>query len=171
MIAITSISRDGGAWLYAWSAGGASVRVVLWGVTLATTTESSFTYTSAMHNHPTIAPPIEIVLEADEALSERNICYITLQWYRVECDHYEVEYYDDGSWYSWGSVPDDSETEIISVATPLLPDQTETRWRVTAVAATKRESDPLEFAFAVVRPPNAPSMPTLSCDAGTLPVS
>jgi hypothetical protein len=171
MIPFTAIEYADGMWTYSWATGLGEVRVVLWGVELATTTESSYTYTSALYNSDTLAPPIEVVLAGTTlALSEQNLCFLQLQWYREECDHYDVEYYNGTSWVSQGSIADDATVFIFTYSTPLLVDMAESRWRVTAVAATKRESSPLVFQYMIVRPPNPPAMPTVTCDGGTLSV-
>lgn len=170
MINFTTIQSIDGAWKYTWADGLGAVRVVLWGGLLAATSDNSYTYNSALYNTGTMPPPVEVVLSGELAISEQNLCFINLQWYRVVCSYYEVEYWKSPDWISQGSIPDDPGIDIVSFSTPLLDDQKETRWRVTAIADTKRESDPLEFLYAVVRPPNPPSLPTLACSGGVLSV-
>ena len=173
MINFTSIQLIDDLWVYTWATGPGEVRVVLWGVEIDRTSDTSYTYEESLYNSATIAPPLEVVSASlgELAISEYNRPYLVLQWYRVAgAAYYEIEYWNGTSWDPQGSVPDDPDTFIFLVTTPVLEDMTETQWRVVAVADTKRESDPLTIIYFATRPPNVPSLPELSCDGGLLTV-
>lgn len=171
MVNYTSVQRINGAWHYEWAPALGTVRIVLWGYLLEATDDNEYTYSSALYDSRTLAPPVEVVLDGEEALSEKNLCFLTLQWHRVECRHYEVEYKDGADWVSVGTITDDSLISIQTYRTPLLLDQTLTQWRVIARDEDKREGEPLPFELVIVRPPDQPSIPELSCESGTLTIT
>ena len=171
-ISFTAVTKNiDGSWTYTWAAGLGTVRVVLWGHLLATTDDTEYTYTPPLHNSATIAPPVEVVLDGELACSEANVCFLRLQWYRVACRRYDIEYKDGASWVLVTSVADDPLIYVQTFETPLLPDQVLSEWRVTAIDDDKREGTPLAFGWYVVRPPDPPSVPDLACVLGTLTVS
>lgn len=174
-IPFTSVSFEDGAWTYTWDAdsGDGPFRVVLWGVLLDVIDENSFTYSSVMFNSDTDAPPVEVVAEGELAVSERNRCYLILQWHRVDCDRYDVEYRQGESGSTWSgavSIQDDPLMEIRTYITELLEDQETIEWRVIAIDENKREGEPLNYSWKIVRPPNPPTDIELSCVGGTLTV-
>lgn len=170
MIAFDEVTLENGVWYFRWSYVGA-VRVVLWGVLLEETSEQEFAYTAGrLHSSVTIAPPIEVIEAGEQAPSERNLPYMILQWYRIECHHYIIEYKPAATWLPFSTLPDISSVFIKTLITPLLPDQAEARWRVTALDENRRESTPVQFYAKIVRPPDVPSGIELACVAGTLTV-
>jgi len=173
MLNFLSIQRSDDGWVFTWDGVGVDHRVVLWGQELEVTGTGTYTYSSSLYCSYTVAPPLEVVPVAGGALtvSEDNKPFLYLQWYRVDCDHYDIEYYDGGGWVNQGGIPDDPDTWIFSIITPVLEDVTETQWWVTAVSSIQRESEPLAFTYFVVRPPNVPSLPTLDCIGGDLLVN
>jgi len=197
-VPFTEVTLIDGIWRFTWGSGAGLVRLVLWGVLLAETTDNEFLYpASSLHASLVTAPPIEAVLADDNgellwddeeplvwdddevlllsisgetALSERNLPFLVLQWYRVTCHHYVIEYRNGSDWIFHSTVNDDVRVHIQTFTTPLLADQTESRWRVVALDDNKRESDPVDFRAMVVRPPNVPVGITLACTGGTLTV-
>jgi hypothetical protein len=169
-IPFTQVVYEEGVWTYTWASGLGLVRVVLWGELLATTEDNAYTYTAALYLSNTDAPPIEVVFDGGLAISERNACYLVLQWYRVDCDQYEVEFKVGENWRNAGSILDDSLITLYTHITPLLEDQVIAEWRVTAVDGNKRESIPLDYSYKIVRPPNPPVWDDASCIGGTLTV-
>ncbi len=196
-IPFTNVYILDGVWHYVWPTGLGAVRVVLWGGTLAETSDNEFTYAaSSLYASLRDAPPIEVVLVVDDfvwddgealvwadsvalvfgdgigdlALSEVNQPYRVLQWYRVPCSHYVIEFKNGAVWTFHSTLPDNVSIFMQTFTTPLLPDQTETLWRVTAVDANKRKSDAIGYRSMVVRPPNPPRGDVLSCTAGVLSV-
>ncbi len=170
MIPFSGIAYNDGVWTFTWAPAMGTVRVILWGKLLLETTDNEFEYNSALYNNPIEAPPVEVVLDGELALSEDNICYLILQWHRVECRSYEIEYKKNSTWRSMGSVQDDSLITVQTYMTELLYDQEISEWRITAVDENKREGDPLNYSWFVVRPPNPPTGIELSCVGGTLTV-
>lgn len=196
-IPFTSVTLVDGVWNFAWAYVG-TVRVVLWGVLLAEQTGNTFTYpASSLYASNTTAPPIEVVASAaggdllwsdgepllwvdgaglslvetgGETTSERNKPYLVLQWYRVPCHHYRVEFLNGSTWTFSSTVSDNSDIYIQTFTTPLLPDVTMAQWRVIAVDDNKRESDPVVFTNLVVRPPDVPANPALGCSSSVLTV-
>ena len=170
-IPFTSVIYADGSWTYTWAPALGLVRVVLCGELLTTTTDNAYTYTSELFISDTDAPPIEVVLDGEQAVSERNLCFLVLQWYRVGCVLYEIECKVGTTWRPFGSVQDDPLIGVQTFVTPVLPDQADAEWRVTAVDENKREGEPLEYEWLVVRPPDPPTGVTLECSGGTLTVN
>ena len=172
MIPFTAITYSDGAWTFTWAPALGSVRVVLWGRVLETTTDNEYVWCGLSYDSPTTPPPIEVVPDDGTlAVSEHNACYLTLQWYRVDCSYYVVEGLDGATWYEMEMIPDDTQIPIFTYLTPLMPDQAVAQWRVTARDENNREGDPLNYSWKIVRPPNTPTSPTLGCEAGELTVA
>lgn len=170
-VPFTSVTLIDGVWKFTWAGGLGTVRVVLWGILVEETDESSYDYpASALHASQTTAPPLEVVLAGEEAVSERNLPYIVLQWYRVDCSHYVIEYKDGSDWVFHSTISDSDLVHIQTYTTQVLDDQTTTRWRVTAVDVNKRESNPVTFAVLIIRPPDVPRGLSVSCVAGVVTV-
>jgi hypothetical protein len=170
VVTFTDIVYDNGAWTYTWATGLGTVRVVLWGETIDTTTENSYTLSGANVTSATAAPPLEVVVEGERAVSEENVCFLLLQWHTVVCSRYVIERKNGATWEIYCSIQNHALGPIVSLTTPVLPDQTVAEWRVTAVDENKREGAPLNFEWKIVRPPNPVSVSELSCVSGTLAV-
>ena len=162
MVPFTSVSIVDGMWRFTWGNGWGVVRVVLWGVLIEETEETEFFYpASSMHASLITAPPIEVVPGGDyrgllwsdgiellfdgvsltwfnpvpqTAISERNLPYIRLQWYRVPCSHYVIEVNNNGTWQLHSTRSDTPDIFIQTFITQILEDQVEWLWRVTALA-------------------------------------
>lgn len=169
-IPFTGVTYADGSWTYTWASGLGTVRVVLWGTLLTTTTGNTYTYTSALYASAEDAPPVEVVLDGELAVSEYNASYLILQWYRVECAYYQVQFKVGSTWTDAGSIHDDPLIWIYTHITPLLEDQTVAVWRVVAFDENQRECDPLAYEYKIVRPPNPPTGAAVSCSGGTLTV-
>lgn len=170
-IPFTQVEYLDGNWVFTWASGLGSVRVVLWGEELTTTSDNTYTYSFSMYSSETEPPPIEVVADGELAVSEKNPGCLTLQWYRsAGSAFYRIEYKQGGTWHVAGSLPDDSLVGVNSFVTPLLNDQTVAEWRVIAVDDNQRESDPLPYVWMIVRPPDPPTGVSVSCSAGTLTV-
>lgn len=170
-IPFISVVLTGGSWVFTWATGTGPVRVVLWGKVIDTTTDNEYTYpASSQHATPTVAPPLEVWPSGVPAVSERNKPYVVLQWYRVACRSYTVEYYDGSAWVFVNTVVDSVDIPLQTFVTPILPDEAGTQWRVTAVDDNRRRSDPVTFHQSIGRPPDVPALPQLACTGGTLTV-
>lgn len=170
-IPFTTVELVDGSWVFTWAVGTGPVRVVLWGNIIDTTTDNTYSYGShKLYATDTVAPPLEVWPAGVTAISERNKPYVVLQWYRVECRHYLIEYYDGTDWVYFGTVLDSPDVPVVTFTTPLLPDGELTQWQVRAVDDNKRQSDPVTFHRVIGRPPDVPAIPVLTCAAGTLTV-
>ena len=99
MIQFTKIEHLEGVWRFVWPAGLGPVRVVLWGRKLAVTEDNEYTYSGTVYGTAGDPPPLEVVPnDGSLAVSEHNLCYLTLQWHRVDCRRYVVEGNDNGLW-------------------------------------------------------------------------
>lgn len=170
-INFSSVALVDGAWLFTWDAVGLT-RLVVWGTVLEEGYSArTYSYAGSLYSTPTVPPPLEVMVGNAKAPSEVNECVIVLQWYgSAGAVRYDIERYNGSAWVPWSSVPHADDTWLYTVGTPVLDDQELTQWRVVAVDENLRESDPLSYAHFVVRPPDVPAAPEVSCAAGTLTV-
>lgn len=155
--------------MFSWDIQPQPVEVWLWGERLTITEELGYSYPggSFVSDAP---PPIEVVPLETHPSYFTHAPIKVLQWYRVACHHYQIEVWSGGQWLDQGIIHNDLSPHIVSFTTPLLADDTQHQWRVTAVGENMRTSDPLEYAFKVVRNPNPPTLPKLTCSGGLITV-
>lgn len=170
IIYIDSIEKNDDGWTFEWSDSVGVVFVILDGELLTETSSNTYTYptTGSYSDEP---PPIEISTEKYESKSSRNLPYLLLQWHRVDCEKYLIEFLQGSSWISFDVLPNDNAVEVFSYRTPLLVDQKQADWRITPIDSDKREGDPLQFRRFVVRPPDIPTDLEYGCSGGTFTVS
>lgn len=159
-----------GCWVFTWPGALGAVRLILNGTILAETEETEYTYTGP--GYEAAPPPIELVPAGQWAMSEENQPFMTLQWYRTECDRYVVEErIDGGEWEAVGTVPNRHGGWVFSYTTQTLVDGVVYEWRVVPINEDLRSGDPLGFLVPVVCPPVFAGVTTVACIGGMLAIS
>ncbi len=127
------IKNAAGGWVFTWLSTGASFyRVVLWGILLSKQTTLTFTYNG--QDFRTFPPPLEVVAEDTEALSEKFSPLFLVQWYgQANTLQYVVQQYNTGSglWDTVATIKDNG-SAVYSYRSPVQADQTTIQFRVFA---------------------------------------
>jgi hypothetical protein len=163
------------SWTFTWQplANTTTYRVVLWGIQLALTTSTSYTWTG--FEYKDFPPPLEIMSEdaGTLALTEIFQPYLVMQWYGETCSYYQVEQYLSAS-SLWNPIRQVTESGVwmYTYQTPTLLDETLYQFQVVAVDFYGNRSTPRLYTRYVVTTPFPPdSEVTLSYAAGNVVIS
>lgn len=152
MIQFITITRNaGGTWTFTWSSTGANFyRVILWGVELARVSETTYTY--GMQTTSPFPPPLEVVSEQEEALTELYQPYLLMQWYgEPNVQQYLIQKQVGATWQTVKTLQEVG-SWLYSYQTPPLPDDTTHTYRVIAEDKVGNQSVPKIFSRHVVCP-------------------
>ena len=117
-----TLSADGG-WYFTWASGHGTVDLVLWGQVIETTSGTEYTHDGA-YSDPNTPPPLEVIPTGTVSEGAYNIPHMVLQWYRVECNYYDIERWAGSEWVSEGTILDDP---LITTQTFITPSHTHGR--------------------------------------------
>ena len=161
MIPIQSITvgPSSGSWVFTWANLSTTYRVVLWGNTLATITTPTYIWNGQYYT--SFPPPLEIVLQGEEALSEQFSPYLVMQWYgEPTCATYQIQKYVGTVWQTVANQTEVGQW-VYTYQSPVLADETIYKYRVLAQDNLGNSSTPQIYQKYIVTPP-APPDPTLS---------
>lgn len=153
MISFATITlNDDKTWKFTWADTGADYyRIVLYGMEIGTT--ELLEYTHLQPGWEDFPPFIEVAEEEEQTLSERNLPYLVLQWYRSDTAlYYEVQQLVDAEWVT-RFIQEEVGSWVYTIQTANLEDETLHQFRVYAYDLMEQQSSELEFRVFIVRVP------------------
>jgi hypothetical protein len=142
------------SWTFTWNSTGASYyRAVLYGTQLAKVTSTSYTWKG--QGYALFPPPVEIVAQGYQALSECFIPFTIIQWYGQTCSSYQIQQLVNGSWQIV-DVLSEVGLWIYTYQTIIQSNETQYSYQVVAVDSVGNTSTPVQFVRYVVCPPTTP---------------
>lgn len=173
MIDFVSITKqESDYWRFAWTGdSGATYRIVFEGKEIDTTAAEYYdAYFPGYKNAP---PDIEVVLDGEQAASERNTPRLIIQWHSVsDATAYRVEWLNgSAAWVLLDQIAAGAGVEVFQYRTELLTDETEYQLRIVPVNGENKQGDPQYFRQPVVRVSKQAAALDYDCTGGTLTIS
>lgn len=155
MIQFTNIFlREDKLWQFEWTDTGAEYyRAILQGEQINTAPIETNEFVYPYPGWEQFPPPLEIVEEEEESLSEQNLPFLVMQWYKEDgTAYYEVQEDVGGVWTTRAIIMEE-DIWVYTQQTPPLADETTHNYRIRAVDIYEERSTDLLFRKFVVKPP------------------
>lgn len=151
----TAVKTEYGTWVFTWEGGAGPYEIWLEGRLLDTVTALEYEY--EYEGYDDAPPPLEIVCETDPE-NELYPPHAILQWREVDgASFYIVEKYVTDKWVAKHTAKH-TDVGYHTYKTPALEDQTQTKYRVTALNAKGHTGTPVSFTFQIIRNPAPPDV-------------
>ena len=151
----TAVKEENGHWAFTW-AGAGTFYVWLDGVLLGEAEDGVYDF--AQDGYYTTPPPLEITDDPDDAENELYPPTALLQWREVDgATAYYVEAYVSGVWAGRKTIMN-AGAGYYAYRTPVIDDQEEASYRVSALDERGNTGTPVVFTFALVHNPAPPEV-------------